>query len=82
VCPWAACLSCVGPILRAGISRVVVHKQRLESPYQAWNAGIVEAHEWLLDAGVEVRSFDGPVPGAPAIRIDYKEWHPCGDSPH
>ena len=77
VCPWAACLGCVGPILQAGITRVIVHKQRLESPYQAWNAGIAEAHAWLIDAGVELLSFDGPVPGAPAIRIDYKEWHPC-----
>jgi deoxycytidylate deaminase len=80
VCPWAACLSCVGPILQAGISRIVMHKQRLESPYQAWNAGIAEAHAWLLDAGVELLAFDGPVPGAPTIRIDYKEWDPCGGS--
>jgi deoxycytidylate deaminase len=75
-CPWAACLRCVGPILDAGIARLVVHRQRLECPYTAWNDEIVQAHEWLASSGVELIAYDGDIPHAPAIRVNHREWQP------
>ena len=77
VCPWAACLGCVGPILQAGVTRVIVHKQRLESPYQAWNAGIVEAHAGSVTLAWSCSPLMDRSRAAPTIRIDYKEWDPC-----
>jgi deoxycytidylate deaminase len=76
VCPWAACLGCVGPILEAGIKRLVVHKQRLLNPYTNWNSGIIQAHDWLADAGIDLIMFDGHIPAAPEILVNYRVWSP------
>lgn len=76
ICPWAACLRCVGPILEAGIKKLVVHKQRFYCPYGAWNEEIDAAHAWLSDAGVELIAYDGAIPLAPPVLVNYQEWQP------
>lgn len=76
VCPWAACLGCAAVILQAGITRLVIHKQRTDLTHEHWKPKVEAALAWLADRGVDIIAYDGEVATAAKILVNGQEWQP------
>ena len=75
-CPWAACADCARGIIQAGISEVVVHRQRMAIDHDRWEESIVRAHLMFEEAGVQLTYYDGPVWAEP-ILVSGEFWNPA-----
>lgn len=73
---WAACCHCAQDILSSRVGYLYVHKQRMDMTPERWKADVDYAIGMLREGGVVVYYFDGPIPGAPLIKVDGKLWCP------
>lgn len=74
---WAACCYCAQDILSSPVTSLYVHKQRMDMTPDRWKADVDYALGMLTEGGILVHYFDGPIPGAPNIRVDSKLWSPA-----
>lgn len=75
VCPWACCCDCARSIICSGLSKVIVHAERMAATRDFWQENIKIAWGMLTDAGVEVELYRGPVNASP-IRVNGQLWSP------
>ncbi len=61
VCPWAACSRCAGPMIQAGIKKLVTHKQAHDCSHGDWANEIILAFGMFKEARLEVVMYDGLV---------------------
>lgn len=73
---WAACCHCAQDILSSRVKTLWVHKQRMDMTPERWKADVEYALSMLSEGGITINSYDGPVFGAPAIRVDGRSWSP------
>lgn len=76
-CPWAACPQCALRIVQARVRRVVVHLERMDLTTPAWWPDVQTGLEILHRNDVELVVLEGPVPGAPPIRVAGRLWSPA-----
>jgi deoxycytidylate deaminase len=74
-CPWAACGECARAIIQCGIKKLVVHKQRMDQTPERWLDNVLKANKMLVDCGVVLQVYDGPV-GGNMILVNGEEWQP------
>lgn len=87
VCPWAACCDCARSLIIAGVEVLHLHQQRMEMTPDRWKDDVNEALNMLIEAGVIIRYFDGPVyadtivvngvrwtPSDPPFGVEYGNW--------
>jgi deoxycytidylate deaminase len=73
---WAACCHCAQDILCSPVKELWVHKQRMDMTPDRWKADVEYALSMLAEGGITINQYDGPVFGAPLIRVDTKLWSP------
>ncbi len=56
--PWASCVECAMSIVAAGISRVVVHHQRMEMTPVHWHNSVDQGLHMLVQGGVVIEALD------------------------
>ena len=70
-CPWAACPNCARGIILSGISRLVVHKERMVLTPDRCKDPVAVGLKMLREAGVEVVEWSGKI--GKTIQVDGKE---------
>jgi deoxycytidylate deaminase len=75
-CPWFACMECAKTIEGVGIKTIIGHQQRMDLTPERWIKSIKRGIDYLIQCGVTVRFFDGPIPDCPNIIVNGKEWNP------
>ena len=76
VCPWASCLPCAAVLIAAGLSRLVVHFERLQLTHEPWREDVRVALAWLVNSGVLLTVYTGTIPKAEPIRVNGALWQP------
>lgn len=74
-CPWYACAPCARAIIKAGIVRVIGHKQMFDRTPDPWKETIAYGNEMFHEAGVEALQFDGPIGDCTGF-INGELWYP------
>lgn len=69
--PWACCTGCAANILKAGITRVVVHHQLMQMTHEKWRDEVREGLDMLLRNQVRVEAVSKRF--GVKIRFDGKE---------
>ena len=75
VCPWADCTRCALAIIESGISRLILHKQRMELPSR-WSDQITQALGWISRHGIQIDYLHATFPDCQPILIEGKKWQP------
>jgi deoxycytidylate deaminase len=74
-CPWAACANCARAIIVARVAKLIVHEQRMAMTPPRWLDDTQEAHDMMIEAGVEIEVFSGPIDAEP-ILVNGVLWSP------
>lgn len=78
-CPWYACTECAKTIIQSGIGRIVGHgdARRFSAVHSPqWTPSIMDALDMFAEAGVACEWVDGPIVGAPTIRMSEQIFDP------
>lgn len=75
VAPYTACVDCARAIVTSGIVCVIRHLDAMDRVPQHWIANFAAGDDVLLEAGVEIVDFEGPVGGCEVL-IDGIVWAP------
>lgn len=73
--PWSPCCDCARGIILSGISKLVVHYQRMALTPDRWTGDFIKSFSMLDEAGVEVEKLFGPVDG-PSVIVNGRLWSP------
>lgn len=77
VCLWASCPSCARKVVQRKIKTIWRHKNRTcEELSNDWWKGIQEADTFMQDYGVTIHELEGPIKGAPSVKIRDRSWSP------
>ena len=75
-CPWAPCMECARAIIMSGISRLVVHKERMDLTPERWLDSVQMALAMLAESEYTlVEQYSGPVDAEP-ILVSGRLWSP------
>jgi len=75
VCPWAACIGCARAIKGAGITNLIVHKERMDLTPDRWKNDVDDALLSLKRGKVNVQYYSGSIDVDP-IRVSGRLWSP------
>ncbi len=75
-CMWSACCDCARGIINSGVRRLVMHKERMDMTPERWIADVNVALLMMVEAGVTLSYYKGPIDDAPEIRVNGELWQP------
>lgn len=75
VCPWAACTECARAMVMSGVKKLVRLDPFGGPQVDRWTDSIKLGDEIMLAGGMEIVTYDGPVPDVTLLR-DGKPWSP------
>ena len=74
-CPWACCSDCARGIVLSGISRLMVHKERMDLSPERWRKSMDIAMNILTKAEIVVNYYSGPI-DSPPVLVNGRLWSP------
>lgn len=77
--PWAACCDCARGIINAGVLTVVMHYSRMQMTPERWESSVDEALKMLVEGGVRLEYYEGPIEGAPDVFVNGERWNPANE---
>lgn len=78
VCPWACCTDCGRAIGRMGVSKLIVHTNRMKTTPERWIQSVEDGLNACRCDGCEIEYYDGPLelPEGFTIKANGADWNP------
>ena len=73
-CPWAACIECAKDIHASQITRLVVHKQRMDLTPERWKKSVDDGLDYLARGGVTIEYCDTEIV-VPGVLVNGEKWY-------